>query len=85
MSENITRVIENDEDIWGPADAAERGAMLSVDDQKGDVQMDLTAPLELSDGQSIESLIVHAPSTPMVRKFQSVPDDAAPRIRCASS
>ena len=52
---DIIRVIEVDEDIWAPTpeERAEKGDFLSLDDQKGIIQLNLIAPLELTDQEPV--------------------------------
>ena len=66
----VSRVIEVGEEIWMPADKADRGDFLSLEDQRGNIQLDLTAPLTLSDQASAEHLLVRAPTTRQIQEFQ---------------
>ena len=67
---NVSRVITATEEIWMPADKADRGDFLSLEDQRGHIQLDLTAPLTLSDQASAEHLLVRAPTTRQIQEFQ---------------
>ena len=68
-TQNVSRVIEVGEEIWMPADRGDRGDFLSLEDQRGHIQLDLTAPLTLSDQASTEHLTVRAPTTRQVQEF----------------
>ena len=72
-------MIEVEEDIWLPADKAERGDFLSLEDQRGHIQLDLTAPLTLSDQASTEHLTVRAPNTRQIQEFQGTRGSDAQR------
>ena len=68
---NVTRVIEVQEEIWAPTDKEEKGEFLSLDDQRGHIQLDLTTPLQLSDQSDVNHLIVRPPTARMINEFQS--------------
>ena len=81
VATHITRTIENSEDVWGPSDVKDRGPLLSVDDQKGEIEMELTVPLQLTNIENpIDSLTVRAPTTKEVRAFQAGGENQAPSI-----
>lgn len=75
----ITRVIEVSEEIWTPAERQEKGKFLSLDDQRGVLQLNLLQPLELSDGEPVEHLLVTAPNTKQIQAFQSTAGSEAQR------
>lgn len=71
MSDEVTKVVGVDDEIWTPAEREEKGDFLSRADQMGEVQMDLTVPLERSDGEPVDHLLVRAPRTRQIQMFQS--------------
>ncbi len=76
---SISRVIEVEEEIWMPADKGERGDFLSLEDQRGRIQLDLTTPLTLSDQNPVESLTVRAPTMRQIQEFQGTRGSDAQR------
>ena len=71
MSKDITRIIEADEEIYSPQDREEKGRFLSLEDQRGVIQLNLLEPLELSDKEPVNHLLVKAPRMRELQKFQS--------------
>ena len=74
----VVRTIDADEEIWGPVQKEDKGNFLSVEDQMGHIQLDLTIPLELRDQEPVEYLTVRAPTTSELQQFRSVDQDKAP-------
>ena len=75
---NITRIIAVDEEMWTPLQKDEKGNFLSLDEQRGIIQLDLTVPLELSDREPVEHLQVKAPNTRQIQAFQAGNDNEPP-------
>ena len=71
MSKDTTRVIEADEEIYSPADRDEKGRFLTLEEQRGVIQLNLLEPLELSDKEPVNHLLVKAPRMRELQKFQS--------------
>ena len=69
--QGYVREIYVTEDIWSPADKEDKGNFLSIEDQMGNVRLNLTRPLQLSDQPETDHLIVRAPTTKEVQKFRS--------------
>ena len=68
----VTRIIEADEDIWVKGtDDEDRGDFLTLEDQRGVIQLDLTEALALSDQDPTPHLLVKAPRTRDIQKMQS--------------
>lgn len=64
MADEVTKTIAADEDIWDPDDA-ERGQFLTLDEQRGVIELELTVPLKLSDrDETLTHLKVTYPSGP---------------------
>ena len=70
---DVVRVIEVDEDIHAPTaeEIEKKGKFLSIEDQRGTIQLDLTDPLERSDGEAVDHLLVRAPRQKQVQAYQS--------------
>ena len=69
---SVTRIIEADEDIWiKGADGEDRGDFLTLEDQRGVIQLDLTEPLVLSDQDPTPHLLVKAPRYRHIQKMQA--------------
>lgn len=75
----ITRVIQVEEEIWTPTEREEKGKFFSLDDQRGVIQLDLLQPLELSDREAVDHLLVKAPNTKQIQAFQSTAGSEAQR------
>ena len=68
----MTRIIEADEDIWiKGAEGEDRGDFLTLEDQRGAIQLNLTEPLALSDQDAAPHLLVKAPRYRHIQKMQS--------------
>ena len=64
---DVTRFIDNEEEIWDPDETDEggqkRGKMLTLDEQLGIVEFELSTPLQLSDrDEKIATIKVKGPS-----------------------
>ena len=69
---SVTRIIEADEDIWiKGTEGEDRGDFLTLEDQRGAIQLNLTEPLALSDQDAALHLLVKAPRTRDIQKMQS--------------
>ena len=64
------REIEVDEDIWTAAEKEDKGNFLSLEDQMGNVRLNLTKPLELRDQEPVDHLIVRAPTTKEIQTYR---------------
>ena len=65
------REVEVDEEIWSAADSEEKGKFLTLEDQMGNVKLNLTTTLELRDQPGVDYLIVRAPTTKEIQTFRS--------------
>ena len=81
MANDVVRVIKVDEGIWAPTreEIAEKGNFLSVDDQRGTIQLDLMDKLERTDGEPIDHLLVRSPRQNQIQAFQSQSGSEAKR------
>ena len=70
---DVVRVIDADEDIWAPTseEIEKKGKLLSIEDQRGTIQLELTDTLDLTDGASVDHLLVRAPRQKQVQAYQS--------------
>ena len=71
MANDVVRVIEADEEIWSAAEREEKGDLLTVEEQMGTVQLNLSKPLERSDNEPIDNLLIFAPTTKQVLSYQA--------------
>ena len=65
----VTRTIGVEDEIWTPTERGEKGPLLTLEEQRGVVEMELTVPLELSDAEPIESLKVRSPNMKQIQAF----------------
>ena len=72
------REIDVEEEIWTKAQNDEKGVFLSVEEQIGNIKLNLSRPLELRDQEPVDHLIVRAPTTKEVQNYRSVDPDKAP-------
>lgn len=81
MSNDVVRIFDVEEEIWPPTpeEREKKGNLLTVEEQRGTIQMDLTTPLELTDGEPVDHLLVRAPRQKQVQAFQSERGDPAKR------
>ena len=69
---SVTRIIEANEDIWVKGmEGEDRGDFLSLEDQRGVIQLELTEELKLSDQDPTPHLLVKAPRYRDIQKMQS--------------
>ena len=68
---DISRVIERDEEIWSLGEREEKGDLLSIDEQMGTIQLNLSKPLERSDNEPIDHLLVSAPTTKQLMAYSA--------------
>ena len=66
---DVIRIIEVEEEIWSLGEREEKGDLLSIDEQMGTVQLDLAKPLERSDNEPTDHLLVSAPTTKQVMTY----------------
>lgn len=69
--QSYVREIVVEEEIWTKAEREDEGNFLSIDDQMGNIKLNLTRPLELRDQEPTDYLIVRAPNTKEVQAFRA--------------
>lgn len=66
---DVIRVIEVDEEVWSAGEREEKGDLFSIEEQMGTVQLDLSKPLERSDNEPTDHLLISAPTTKQVMTY----------------
>lgn len=68
---NVTRTIAAEDEIWEVEQNDEKGRFLSLDEQLGTIELELSRPLKLSDREEdLTNLQIKAPSADDIDKTQ---------------
>lgn len=68
---SFVREIEVDEEIYTKQERPEKAPFLSLEDQMGNIKLNLLVPIELSDQEPRDHLIVRAPTYKETRAYRN--------------
>lgn len=75
VDKSFVREIDVEEIIYTRAEQPDSPPFLSIQDQMGNVKLNLTRPLELRDQEPVDHLIVRSPNTKEVQAYRASGDN----------